>query len=97
PLSTLFPYTPLFRSTVHVSGAGLRTAAAGLRSNAPADLALRRGSIVRVVAQQRAKVVEWTIVQWPRADAAFVALDPQSGRVRARSEEHTSELQSLTN
>src|SRR5262249_12643078 len=69
--------------TVHVSGAGLRIAQAGLRPNAPAALALRRGSIIRVLAQQRAKATEWTIVQWPQAEAAFVALDPQSGRVRA--------------
>ena len=69
--------------TVHVTGAGLRTALPGLRANAPKDLALKRGAIVRVVAAKRAKAVEWTIVQWPQADAAFVALDPQTGRVRA--------------
>jgi penicillin-binding protein 1A len=68
---------------VRVSGAGLRIAQPGLRKNAPAGLALRRGAIVRVQAVQRAKAVEWTIVQWPQADAAFVALDAASGRVRA--------------
>jgi penicillin-binding protein 1A len=68
---------------VRITGAGLRIAQPGLRSNAPAELALRRGAIVRVQAVQRAKALEWTLVQWPQADAAFVALDAATGRIRA--------------
>ena len=69
--------------TLRISGAGLRIAQPGLRPGAPEALALRRGSIIRVLAQARAKAVEWTVVQWPQADAAYVALDAQTGRVRA--------------
>ena len=49
----------------------------------PAALALRRGAIVRLLAQPRGKAVEWQLAQWPQADAAFVALDPATGRIRA--------------
>lgn len=68
---------------LRIGGAGLRPAAAGLRPKAPPALAVTRGAIVRVLAQRRGKVTEWTLTQWPEADAAFVALDPASGRVRA--------------
>ena len=68
---------------LRITGAGLRQAAPGLRAKAPAPLALTRGAIVRVLAQPRGKAVEWTVTQWPQAEAAFVALDPATGRVRA--------------
>jgi penicillin-binding protein 1A len=69
--------------TVRIAGAGLRFVQAGLRAKATAGLAIRRGSIIRVVEQMKAKGSEWTIHQWPQAEAAFVALDPQTGRIRA--------------
>ncbi|MFY9510882.1 MAG: penicillin-binding transpeptidase domain-containing protein, partial [Rubrivivax sp.] len=65
---------------VNIEGAGLRIAAPGLRSGAPQRLALRRGSVIRVMLQADKR---WAVVQWPQADAAFVALDPASGHVRA--------------
>jgi penicillin-binding protein 1A len=68
---------------VHVQRAGLRQAAPGLRPQAEAALAVRRGSVIRVMAETVRKGVEWRIVQWPQADGAFVALDPATGRVRA--------------
>jgi len=64
---------------VSLTGEGLRWAQRGLASKAPAALALKRGAIVRVQAQGKA----WGIAQWPQVDAALVALDPVSGRVRA--------------
>ncbi len=77
---------------VRVSGEGLRWAQPALAARAPADLALRRGAIIRVARQERQAMPpgkgaraepQWTIAQWPAAQAALVALDPQSGRVRA--------------
>ncbi len=80
--------------TVRISGEGLRVAAAGLAAKAPADLLIERGDILRVwqptaasakpgaVAAQGA-VAPWAVAQWPEVQAAFVALDPASGRVRA--------------
>ena len=69
--------------SVLLKGEGLRLVRAALQPKAPAHLALRRGAVVRVQATSRGKGVEWTLVQWPQAEAAFVALDPATGRVRA--------------
>jgi penicillin-binding protein 1A len=69
--------------SVRISGAGLQQAAPGLRPFAPAALALRRGSVVRVLADKSAEGPAWRLAQWPAAEGAFVALDPASGRVRA--------------
>ena len=62
-----------------LAGEGLRWAQPALAAKARAPLALRRGAIVRVVRQGEA----WSITQWPEVQAAFVALDPATGRVRA--------------
>jgi penicillin-binding protein 1A len=69
--------------TVSVRGDSLRRAQRALQPQAPAALALRRGAIVRLLAQPRGKGVEWQLAQWPQADAAYVALDPSTGRIRA--------------
>jgi penicillin-binding protein 1A len=76
-----------------VTGDALKWLQPALAAKAPADLAIRRGSIVRVMAQTTTRPatktspatrsVVWTIAQWPEAEAAFVALDPATGRVRA--------------
>jgi penicillin-binding protein 1A len=68
-----------------------RGVAAALAPNAQSALAIRRGSIVRVAtmppprapAKGAAPPVAWMLAQWPQADAAYVALDPTTGRVRA--------------
>ena len=64
---------------VVLAGEGLRFAQPGLSPRAKAPLALTRGAVVRVMLQGKA----WSIAQWPQAEAAFVALDPATGRVRA--------------
>jgi penicillin-binding protein 1A len=64
---------------VTLSGDGLSWVKAALLPKAKSPLALARGSVIRV--QQTGKT--WAIAQWPQAEAAFVALDPGSGRVRA--------------
>jgi penicillin-binding protein 1A len=66
---------------VVLSGEGLAWARAGLSPRARAPLALQRGAVVRVRRQDNGK--GYAIAQWPQAEAAFVALDPASGRVRA--------------
>jgi penicillin-binding protein 1A len=79
---------------VVISGEGLRWALPALAAKAPAALALRRGAIVRVVAQpgsmttgSRAPSAQapgnWAISQWPQVEAGLVALDAPTGRVRA--------------
>lgn len=55
-------------------------ALAWARRATPRDAqAVRRGSIVRLVRQGEA----WALAQWPQAEAALVALEPATGRVRA--------------
>lgn len=82
-----------------LTGEALRRAAPGLTPKAPAALALRRGAVVRVMRAgpggalpapaadgKPAPVLSadaWALVQWPQVEAAFVALDPASGRIRA--------------
>ena len=69
--------------TVVLRGESLRWVQAALSAKASNNLALRRGSVVRLVGTARGKTTDWSLAQWPQADAAFVALDPATGRVRA--------------
>ncbi len=55
-----------------------------LQPEASAKLAIKRGSVVRLLQQQlKGRPQEWVITQWPQAEAAFVAMDPATGRIRA--------------
>ncbi|MCE2659352.1 MAG: PBP1A family penicillin-binding protein [Rubrivivax sp.] len=62
-----------------IRGEGLRRVAAAVQPKARAPLKIERGSIVRLLRDG----TQWRIEQWPEVEAAFVALDAQSGRVRA--------------
>ncbi|MES2958816.1 MAG: PBP1A family penicillin-binding protein [Pseudomonadota bacterium] len=64
---------------ITLAGESLRWAQPALAAKARAPLALKRGAVVRVMRQGDG----WTLTQWPDVQAAFVALDPASGRVRA--------------
>lgn len=66
--------------TITVSGAGLRPVGSGLAEQAPPNRRIRRGSVLRAV--QLADGA-WTLTQLPQVEAAFVALDPRTGEVRA--------------
>ncbi len=69
---------------VSVRAETMRWLQTALGPSANAELAIRRGSVVRMLQQQLpGKPKEWVITQWPQAEAAFVALDPKTGRVRA--------------
>ncbi len=69
---------------LRISGDGLRVAQAGLAARAPVDLAITRGDIVRVwQVSAGAANSRWAVTQWPEVQAALVALDPVTGRVRA--------------
>ncbi len=70
--------------TVSVSGEGLRLVRAALRPQAPPPLAVKRGSVLRLLAVPGPKgTPAWTVAQSPEADGAYVSLDPATGRVRA--------------
>ncbi|WP_338414164.1 PBP1A family penicillin-binding protein [uncultured Sphaerotilus sp.] len=65
--------------TIQLSGAGLARVRAALLPDAPEDLAIRRGAVVRLERRD----FGWAIAQWPQVQAAFVALEPASGRLKA--------------
>lgn len=64
---------------LRLQGEGLRLAQGALSPRATDSLRIRRGSVIRVA--QAGK--RWSIAQWPEVQGALVALEPQSGRVRA--------------
>ncbi|MFZ5542319.1 MAG: penicillin-binding protein 1A, partial [Pseudomonadota bacterium] len=62
----------------------LRWAQRALSARAPQALALRRGSVIRVMQRPAGRGrMQWSLVQWPEVQAAFVSLDADTGRVRA--------------
>ncbi|MFO7190049.1 MAG: penicillin-binding protein 1A [Pseudomonadota bacterium] len=66
--------------TVTISGEGLRFAQSMLSAQAPPNKKIRRGAIVRIRKDAKGR---WQLLQLPAAEAAFIALDPQTGAVRA--------------
>src|SRR5205823_10931192 len=88
PRSTLFPYTTLFRSTDHAEAADLALSVLRREGALHAERgALGRQELPPLRHARRAPRVAREAV---RSDA-----DPPDGAGRTRSEEHTSELQSL--
>jgi penicillin-binding protein 1A len=63
-----------------ITGEGLRAVASGLSDRAGPNIKIRPGAVVRVV---REGDKDWRITQLPEVEAAFVAMDPRSGAVRA--------------
>ena len=66
--------------TVTITGEGLRPAASGLSDKANPKTQIRAGAVIRVVKSAKG---DWTITQLPEVEGAFVAMDPQTGAVRA--------------
>src|SRR5688572_16336791 len=64
---------------IAIQGAGLQFAARALDPKAAPQRRIRKGAIIRV--QREGKT--WQIVQLPEIEAAFIALDPQDGAIRA--------------
>ncbi len=65
---------------VTIAEAGLRFAASSLAEKTPPNRRIRRGAVIRI---QKDDKLGWQILQLPDVEAAFVALDPQTGAVRA--------------
>ena len=70
---------------IKIDKAGLRLVQTGLSAKAIKGLAIKRGSIVRVMqqGQQGQQGKGWLLTQWPQAEGAMVALNPATGEVRA--------------
>jgi penicillin-binding protein 1A len=66
--------------TITVTGDGLRQARQSLLANVAPKMQIRRGAVIRVMQPTKGN---WTIVNMPEVEGALVALDPQTGEVRA--------------
>lgn len=65
--------------TIQLTGAGIARVRAALLPDSPEERAIRRGAVVRLERRD----FGWAIAQWPQVQAAFVALEPASGRLQA--------------
>src|SRR5262249_56577707 len=93
PTPALFPYTTLFRSPSHVAGTPMVLDAVCLKA-----LARRHADRFGSALDLRVALLEVAPTLGDGAEAALVALvDSEVQAPAPRSEEHTSELQSLTN
>jgi len=63
-----------------ITGEGLRAVASGLSDKAGPNVKIRPGAVIRVV---RDGDKGWRITQLPEVEAAFVAMDPRTGAIRA--------------
>src|SRR3546814_10864385 len=100
---TLFPYTTLFRSGVHV-GTGTGDHASGEGAGVELVLRVQDQRLVHRLRVQRARRRAAQQVQEVRGDRVVIGLDVDAAAIAGevppvkqhrRSEEHTSELQSL--
>ena len=64
----------------NITGNGLQFARNGLEANAPQNLRLQPGAVVRIGLMDSG---EWEITQLPEVEGAFVALQSDTGAVRA--------------
>jgi penicillin-binding protein 1A len=65
---------------IEITGEGLRPAASGLSDKAGPNTRIRPGAVIRVV---KVDEKQWRISQLPEVEAAFVAIDPRTGAIRA--------------
>jgi penicillin-binding protein 1A len=64
---------------IQITGPGLSFAASGLKPNAPANKRIQRGAVIRVMLEGK----NWSIIQMPEVQSAFVAADTHDGAIRA--------------
>jgi penicillin-binding protein 1A len=64
---------------IQITGTGLTFAASGLSANAPANKRIQRGAVIRVMQEEK----NWSIIQIPEVQSAFVAASTTDGAIRA--------------
>jgi penicillin-binding protein 1A len=65
---------------VAVTGDGLKFVARNLTDKSPANQRIRRGAVIRLSRDDKAR---WSVAQLPLAEAAFVAVQPSNGAILA--------------
>jgi penicillin-binding protein 1A len=66
--------------TITITGAGLRPVESGLSDKAGPKIQIRRGAVVRLLQTGKKS---WAVTQLPEVEGAVVALDPNTGAIRA--------------
>jgi penicillin-binding protein 1A len=66
--------------TVTVTGEGLRPVTSGLAPKANPKIQIRPGAVIRLIKNPKG---DWSATQLPEVEGAFVALDPQTGAIKA--------------
>ena len=66
--------------SITITGDGLKPVESGLAAQAEPKKQIRRGAVVRAV---RSAKGDWTLTQQPEVEGAFVAIEPQTGAIRA--------------
>lgn len=66
--------------SVTVQGEGLKPATSGLADKANPKVQIRRGAVIRLI---RGAKGDWSITQQPEVEGAFIALNPNTGAIRA--------------
>jgi penicillin-binding protein 1A len=65
---------------IEITGTGLDPVRSGLADNAPPHLRIRPGAVVRIAREANNR---YYLTQTPTVEAAFVAMDPRTGAIRA--------------
>lgn len=65
---------------IEITGTGLRSVQSGLNERASAAIKIKPGAIVRIL---QTPANTWEITQLPEVEGAFVAINPQTGDVKA--------------
>ena len=68
---------------IEIKGKGLTLVARNLNNKDLTKRPLKEGSVIRVLENKAIKDNHWQIVQLPQVESAFIALDPQTGAIRA--------------
>jgi penicillin-binding protein 1A len=66
--------------TYTLEGESIRFIRSALAENSPVSERVRRGAVIRVVADDK---LGWRVTQLPQVEAAFVALDPSTGAIQS--------------
>jgi len=64
---------------IAVTGDGLKPVASGLREDAPPNIRIRRGAVVRLLQDGKNA---WRVTQQPEVEGALVATEPHSGAIK---------------